>query len=166
MNFAALAVCRIKLKEREKKDKCLDLAREMEKLSNMNVTSRPIVIESFDTVTKDYWRDWRTWGLEDEWIPSKLLHYWEQPEFWEESWRLEETCCQSNFSERPSAIDDVKNFQGVNNNNCNCKWKIDCPMNGIWKFKNVVNQASIFPKENVKDETIYIGISSVRWKLG
>ena len=34
------------------------------------------------------------------------------------------TCCHSNSSERPSAIADVRNSQGVNNNtNCNwCSW--------------------------------------------
>ena len=52
-----------------------------------------------------------TWKLEDEWRQSKLQHFWERSEYWEESWRLEETCCNSNFSERPSAIADVKNYQ-------------------------------------------------------
>ena len=47
--------------------------------------------------------------MEDEWRPSKLLHYWERPEYWEESWRLEETCCHSDSSEKPSANADVKN---------------------------------------------------------
>ena len=31
--------------------------------------------------------------------------------------RLEETCCHSNSSEKPSANTDVKNSKGVNNNN-------------------------------------------------
>ena len=39
-------------------------------------------------------------------------------EFWDESWRLEETCCHSN-SENRSANTDVKNSKGVNNNNNN-----------------------------------------------
>ena len=42
----------MKLKEREKKDKFLDLARELKKLWNMNVTFIPIVIGVFGTVTK------------------------------------------------------------------------------------------------------------------
>ena len=46
---------------------------------------------------KDYLKDWRIWRLEDEWRPSKLQHYWEQPEYWEESCRLEETFCYSNI---------------------------------------------------------------------
>ena len=44
---------------------------------------------------------------------GKLLHYWEWSEYWEKSWWLEETCCHSNFSERPSANDDMKNSQGL-----------------------------------------------------
>ena len=31
---------------------------------------------------------------EDEWRPSKLQYYWDRPEYWEESLRLEVTCCQ------------------------------------------------------------------------
>ena len=43
---------KIKLKEFEKKDKYLDLARELEKLWNMKVKIIPIVISAFYTVTK------------------------------------------------------------------------------------------------------------------
>ena len=43
---------RIKLKESEKRERYLDLARELKKLLNMKVTIIPIVIGSFDTVTK------------------------------------------------------------------------------------------------------------------
>ena len=31
------------------------------------------------------------------------------------NWKLEETCCHSNSSEKPSANTDVKNSKGVNN---------------------------------------------------
>ena len=51
---------RIKLKECEKKDKYLDLARELKKLWNMQVTIIPIVIGTFGTVTKGLLK-----GLED-----------------------------------------------------------------------------------------------------
>ena len=60
---------------------------------------------------------WRIWKLEDEWRLSKLQHYWERLEYWEESWRLEETCCHSNFCGKLSAGADVKNSKGMNNNN-------------------------------------------------
>ena len=42
----------IKLKESEKKDKYLDLVRELKKLWNMKVTIVQIVIDAFGTVTK------------------------------------------------------------------------------------------------------------------
>ena len=38
-------------------------------------------------------------------------------------------------------------------------------MNGICNLKNVVYQATIFQKENVKYKKIYIRISSVWWTL-
>ena len=47
------------------------------------------------------------------WMDSILD--WEQPEYWEESCWLEDTC-HLNPSERPSANVDLKKFQGVNNN--------------------------------------------------
>ena len=50
--FAVPADHRIKLKEGEKKDKYLDLARELKKLWNMQVTIIPIVIGAFGTITK------------------------------------------------------------------------------------------------------------------
>ena len=60
VDFAVLADRRIKLKECEKKDKYLDLARELKKLWNMKVTIVPIVIGAFGTVTKGLLK-----GLED-----------------------------------------------------------------------------------------------------
>ena len=51
---------KIKLKECEKKDKYLDLARELKKLWNMKVTIILIVIGAFGTVTKGLLK-----GLED-----------------------------------------------------------------------------------------------------
>ena len=58
--FAVPADHRIKLKEWEKKDKYLDLARELKKLWNMQVTIIPIVTDAFGTVTKGLLK-----GLED-----------------------------------------------------------------------------------------------------
>ena len=52
MDFAVPADHRIKLKESEKKDKYLDLAREFKKLRNMKGIIIPIVIGTFGTVTK------------------------------------------------------------------------------------------------------------------
>ena len=52
VDFGVPAARSIKSKESEKKDKYLDLARELEKLWNMKVTIIPIVIGAFGTVTK------------------------------------------------------------------------------------------------------------------
>ena len=105
VDFAVPADHRIKLKEWKRKDKYFDLARELKKLWNMKVTIIPIVIGAFGTVTKGLLKE----DLADEWRPSKQQHYWKRPEYWEESWRLEETCSHSVSSERPSANADVKN---------------------------------------------------------
>ena len=60
VDFAIPADHRIKPKECEKRDKYLDLARELKKLWNMQVTIIPIVIGAFGTVTKGLLK-----GLED-----------------------------------------------------------------------------------------------------
>ena len=60
VNFAVSADHRIKLKECEKKYKYLDLARELKKLWNMQVTIIPIVIGAFGKVSKGFLK-----GLDD-----------------------------------------------------------------------------------------------------
>ena len=52
VDFAVPADHRINLKECAKKDKYLDLARELKKLWNMKVTIVPIVIGAFGAITK------------------------------------------------------------------------------------------------------------------
>ena len=47
----------------------------------------------------------------------KTTDYWDWPQYWEEFWWLEETCCHSNSSEKPSANACVKNSQKRMNNN-------------------------------------------------
>ena len=67
VDFAVPADHRIKLKESEKWDKYLDVARELEKLWNMKVTIIPIVIGAFGTVTKGLLK-----GLEDLEVGSRV----------------------------------------------------------------------------------------------
>ena len=57
VDFAVLADLRINLKESEKKDKYLDLAKELKKLWNMKVTIVPIVIGTLGTITKGLLKD-------------------------------------------------------------------------------------------------------------
>ena len=61
VDFAVTADHRIKLKECEKKNKYLDLARKLKKLWNMQGTIIPIVISAFGTVTGGL-GSWRTSG--------------------------------------------------------------------------------------------------------
>ena len=60
MDTAVPADYRVELKEGEKRDKYQDLARELEKLWNINVTVIPIVIGVLGTVTTGLKK-----GLED-----------------------------------------------------------------------------------------------------
>ena len=60
VDFAVPADHWIKLKECEKRDKYIDLARELKKLWNMKVAIIPMVIGAFGTVTKGLLK-----GLED-----------------------------------------------------------------------------------------------------
>ena len=64
VDFAVPADHRIKLKESEKKDKYLDLARELKKLWNMKVTMALIVIGAFGTITKGLLKGLRDLGVD------------------------------------------------------------------------------------------------------
>ena len=66
-DFAVPADQRIKLKDCEKKDKYLDLARELKKLWNMKVTIVPIVIGAIGTITKGLLK-----GLEDSEVGRRV----------------------------------------------------------------------------------------------
>ena len=77
------------------------------------MTFTPIIICSLATVIKGSIKGLEHLKKEDEWRSSKQLHYWDWPEYCEESWRLEETCCYSEFSERSSANADRKKSQGI-----------------------------------------------------
>ena len=67
VDFAVSADHRIKLKECEKRDKYVDLARELKKLWNMKVTIIPIVIGAFNTVTKGLLK-----GLEESEVGGRV----------------------------------------------------------------------------------------------
>ena len=67
VDFAVPTNLRIKLKEFEKKDKYLDLARELKKLWNMKVTVIPIMIVAFGTVIQGLLK-----GLEDLEVGSRV----------------------------------------------------------------------------------------------
>ena len=108
IDFALLADHSVKLKESEKKEKYLDLARELKKT----------VEQESDVYTNCNWCSWYshrrinkgTDGLENKRTSGDHPNNCNIA-IWEESWRPEETCCRS--SKIPSALADVKNSQRV-----------------------------------------------------
>ena len=56
---------REKMKESEKINKNLDLDRELKTLRNRRMTEIPIVVGTFEMVTK-VWKDWRNWKSDEE----------------------------------------------------------------------------------------------------
>ena len=107
MDFAVPADHWVKLKESEKKNKYLGLAREVKKLWNMKVTSI-YVIGALCTVTKGLVK-----VLEDLEIRGRVETI--QTTVWLTSARIlrrvQETCCHLDFSERPSPYVNVENSQ-------------------------------------------------------
>ena len=119
VNFAFPAKHILKLKEWEK-DKYLDLQREMKNLWNKKVAITLVVIGALCKVTTGLLK-----GLEEldfggrvETIQTTALLRTARI-LGRFLGRLEETCCQSNSSERSSGLPDVKNSQRVNNNDNN-----------------------------------------------
>ena len=118
MDFTVPAEHRVKLIESEKKDKYLDLGRELKKLWNMKVTFIPIVIGALGTDIKELIK-----GIEDLEIRGRvktiqttvILRLTRILRKVLETWG---DCCHSNFSERPSANADVKNPQGIGIEKC------------------------------------------------
>ena len=102
MDFALL----VKIKENKKRHKYLDLARELKKLWNMKVI--PFVISALRTILKGFVR-----GLEELEIRGqvKTIQTTALLRSARIQRRVQETCCQSNSSERPSANAGVKNSQ-------------------------------------------------------
>ena len=70
VDFAVPADHRIKLKEKEQKDKYLDLARELKQMWNMKVTIILIVIGDFGTVSEELLK-----GLEDTLLYKKYISH-------------------------------------------------------------------------------------------
>ena len=105
MDFAVLADHWVKLRESEKGDKYLDLARELKKLWDIKLTVIPVVIGTLGTVTKGLvqgLKDLKISGRVEPIQTTALLRL-------AGILRLEETCSHSNSSEKTSANADAKN---------------------------------------------------------
>ena len=82
---------------------------------NMRASVIPIVrLVHLERSQESFRRNWRNYESVEESKPTRLEHCWNRPEYWEESWRPEETCCHSDSSEKrlPTNV-RVKNSVGV-----------------------------------------------------
>ena len=123
VDFAGPADHRIKLKRSKKKDKYLDLDWKLNKQWNMKVTIIPIVIGVFGTVIKGLLKELEDLEVGGRVVTIQTKSLFERLDYGEESWILEETCCHSNSSERPSTNVDGKNSTvGNSNRRTNYKW--------------------------------------------
>ena len=111
VNFFVPADHRVKMKENKKKDKHIDLTRELKKLWNMKVTFIPVVIGAIGTLTKGLVK-----GLEDIEITEQVETLLRSARILRRVLKTWEICCHSNSSERPSAIADVKTLREQNTN--------------------------------------------------
>ena len=95
VDFAVPANHRLKIKEDEQIDKYLDLAREL----------KNPVEQASDGDTNCNWCAWngpeefgRGIGTVGNSSPFRLQHCWDWPEYWEKSWRPEDSYCHSDCS--------------------------------------------------------------------
>ena len=102
--------CRLKIKESEKIDKYLDLARELKELWNMKMTVIPVVAGVLGTAPRNL--ETRLSKCEKELKPSRSQLGENQLEYFGESWRSEDTCYYSCW--KPPVRADRKNTQKVN----------------------------------------------------
>ena len=66
--------------------------------------------------------NWKSCQFEIESRPSNVRHYWNRPQYWEESWRPEETCCFSDCREKPLLMMLWKTYKEYDHNNNNNTW--------------------------------------------
>ena len=71
----------------------------------------------------------------------------------------------NNIDNNNNNDNNIDNNNTSKQNECNCKTRENCPTNRLCNLDDVVYQEIIYPKENVKDRKIYIGISSTKWKF-
>ena len=104
------------------------------------MTIIPIVTSAFGTETKGLLKGLEDLEIGSRGIPSKQQHYWKLPEYWEVSWRLEETCCHSISSENHQLTLMWKTLMNNNDNN----YKVLRPCWRIEKGKGLENDGDTY----------------------
>ena len=80
MDFAAPADHSVKLKESDWRINTSTLLRNWKNCRRWKWQLYQLQLVLLVQSPQDWHKDRRTWKWEDEWRPSKLLHYWHQPE--------------------------------------------------------------------------------------
>ena len=111
MDFTVSANQRVKIKESEKRDKYLDLTRELRKPGKSMVTVMPVVTGAPGIVSKVLMKGRKVWKSRAELRYSELQNCQDRLEYLRESWTHEKTCCLSKVSERPFTSTDNRNSQ-------------------------------------------------------
>ena len=99
MDFAVLEDPEVKIKEREKTNKYLDLAREQRKIWNIRVTVVPIVIGELGTVIKGLEMKLEKLEIRGRIVTIQTTALLRSARILR---RVQETCCHTVSSERPS----------------------------------------------------------------
>ena len=110
MDFAILADHRVKIKESEKINKFLDLARKLEKQWNMRVTVMPIRIGSLRIVHKILKKRLEELEIRGRTETIKTTALLRLAGILR---KVLETCCHLDSCEKAPVKTDVKNLQGV-----------------------------------------------------
>ena len=114
MGFAVSADHRGKIKESEKTDGYFGLFQKTEKSEEHKIMDNGNCCKwGLGRSPRAWRRDWRNWKSAGESKPPRLQHCWGWLEYWEVSWRIEETCYHSKFSESSLDNADMKSSQGV-----------------------------------------------------
>ena len=109
MDFAVTDDHRVKLKESEKRDKYLNLVRELKKkLWNMKVTAIPILTGALCTITKGLVQELEDLEIKKRIEAIQTTALLRLARIFIRVQELDETCCNSNFFEKPSANTGVK----------------------------------------------------------
>ena len=102
MNFAVPADQRVKLKERKKRDKYVDLAWEMNNRRNIKVKVILIAIGALGTVTKRLVEGLEGLEIRGRTETIQTIALLRSAGILRRVLRIEETCCRLNSSEKPS----------------------------------------------------------------
>ena len=109
----------MKIKESEIIDEYLDIVKKLKTVEHM------VDGDTSETVPKGLEKDWRNGNKDGRLCLSSQPYFLDQPEYEEESRKLDETCCHSDYSECPpvnllwKTRKEKNNYNNNNNNNNN-----------------------------------------------